>query len=113
MGRFGTGKVAVPNHGGSVGIEVTQEAAEVLRRSLELGRVDPANGGIRLRGARGLGGGFDVQVELADGPREDESTIEIEGIRIFIDPSIPQAFPNAIVALEPQHDVIVVRPAEP
>ena len=96
-----------------MGIEITQEAVEVLKRSLELGGVDPATGGIRLRGATGLGGGFDVQVELADGPREEESTIEADGIRVFIDPSIPKAFPDAVVALEPQHDVVVVRPAEP
>lgn len=96
-----------------MGIEVTDEAVEVLRRSLELGRVDPETGGIRLRGATGLGGGFDVQVELADGPRDEESTIEADGLRIFIDPSISKAFPDAIVALEPQHDVVVVRPAEP
>lgn len=95
-----------------MGIEVTQEAVEVLKRSLELGGVDRATGGIRLRGATGLGGGFDVQVELADGPRGEEETIETDGIRIFIDPSIPKAFPDAIVALEPQHDVVVVRPAE-
>ncbi len=45
-----------------MGIEVTDEAIEVLRRSLDLGGVDPTTGGIRLRGATGLGGGFDVQV---------------------------------------------------
>ena len=96
-----------------MGLQITEEAIEVLRRSLELGRVDPASGGIRLRGARGLGGGFDVQVELADGPGESETTIEQDGLRIFIDPAIAQAYPEAIVALEPQHDVVVVRPAEP
>lgn len=94
-------------------IEVTDEALGVLRRSLDLGGVDASTGGIRLRGATGLGGGFDVQVELAEGPVEDESTIERDGVRIFIDPSISQAFPEAVVALEPQHDVVVVRPAEP
>lgn len=96
-----------------MGLEITDEALEVLRRSLELGRVDPASGGIRLRGARGLGGGFDVQVELADGPLEGETPIEKDGLRIFVDPSISEAYPEAIVALEPQHDVVVVRPAEP
>ena len=94
-------------------IEVTDEALEVLKRSLELGGVDAAGGGFRLRGATGLGGGFDVQVELADGPLEDETTIERGGVRIFIDPAISKALPDAIVALEPQHDVVVVRPAEP
>jgi hypothetical protein len=94
-------------------IEVTEEAAEVLKRSLELGNVDPKSGGIRLRGARGLGGGFDIQVELADGPLEGESSISHGELNLFIDPSITEAIPDAIVALEPQHEVIVVRPADP
>ena len=85
----------------------------MLRRSLALGNVDPATGGIRLRGAKGRGGGFDVQVELADGPLAGETPIEREGLRIFVDPSITEAYPDALVALEPQHDVVVVRPAEP
>ena len=96
-----------------MGMQVTPEAVEVLKRSLELGNVDPDSGGIRLRGARGLGGGFDIQVELADGPLEGEDMVEHEGVRIFIDPEITRALPNAVVALEPQHDVVVVRPAEP
>jgi hypothetical protein len=33
-------------------IEITEEAVEVLRRSLELGNVDPSTGGVRLRTAR-------------------------------------------------------------
>ena len=96
-----------------MGIEVTPEAIEVLKRSLRLGGVDASTGGIRLRGATGLGGGFDVQVELASGALETETTIEKDGVRIFIDPQITRAFPEALVALEPQHEVIVVRPAEP
>jgi Fe-S cluster assembly iron-binding protein IscA len=90
---------------------VTEEAIEVLRRSLELGNVDPSTGGVRLRGARGLGGGLDVQVELADGPLEDEATVERDGVRIFVDPSVTDAFPDAVVAIEPQHETVVVRPA--
>ena len=92
-------------------IEVTERAVEVLRRSLELGGVDPAEGGVRLRGARGLGGGLDVQVELADGPIEGESVVETGGVRIFVDPEVTSAWPEAIVAIEPQHEVVVVRPA--
>ena len=94
-----------------MGIEVTDEAIEVLKRSLSLGGVK--GGGIRLRGSVGLGGGFDVQVELAEGPLEGETTIEKEGLRIFVDPAIPAAIPEAVVALEPQHEVVIVRPAQP
>ena len=96
-----------------MGIEVTDEAVEVLSRSLELGGIDRDSGGVRLRGARGLGGGFDVQVELADGPLEGETVIERAGVRIFVDPEISKAIPEAVVALEPQHEIVVVRPADP
>ena len=96
-----------------MGIVVTEEASELLRRSLELAGVDPASGGARLRGARGLGGGFDVQVELADGPLEGESVIEAGPVRVFVDPEVIAALPEAVVAVEPQHDTVVVRPAGP
>jgi hypothetical protein len=94
-------------------IEVTDEAIEVLRRSLELGGVDTATGGVRLRAAKALGGGMDIQVELADAALPTETTIEKEGIRIFVDPQLTHAIPHAVVAVEPQHEVVVVRPAEP
>ena len=93
-------------------IQVTEEAIDVLRRSLELGGVDRTAGGVRLRAARGLGGGLDVQVELADGPLEGETTVESSDVRLFVDPSVTEAIPNAVVAVEPQHETIVVRPAD-
>jgi Fe-S cluster assembly iron-binding protein IscA len=92
-------------------VEVTQEAVEVLRNSLELAGVDAGIGGARLHAARGLGGGVNVQVELAEGAVAGEEVIETGGIRIFIDPTVTEAIPDAIVAVEPQHDRIVVRPA--
>jgi hypothetical protein len=94
-------------------MEVTEEAVEVLRRSLEMGGVDPQQGGVRLRGARGLGGGFDVQVELADAPQGEDSLVEAGGIRLFVAPEITEAMPDSIVAVEPQHQIIVVRPKGP
>lgn len=96
-----------------MGIEVTDEAVEVLRRSLQLGGVDRATGGVRLRGARGLGGGVDIQVELAEGPLPDETVIETGDVRIFVDPEVTRAIPDAVVTIEPQHEVVVVRPATP
>lgn len=79
---------------------------------MQLGRIDPASGGVRLRSATGLGGGVEIQVELAEGPRDEETVVELEGLRVFVDPGVTDAFPEAIVALEPQHDTIVIRPAE-
>jgi Fe-S cluster assembly iron-binding protein IscA len=92
-------------------IEITDDAVEVLRRSLALGNVGEG-GGVRLRGARGLGGGFDIQVELADGPLEGEHLVEKDGVKVFVDPEVTTNIPNAVVALEPQHETIVVRPAD-
>jgi len=94
-----------------VSIEITPEAAEVLRRSLDMSNVDPTSGGIRLRGSVGLGGGFDVQVELAEEALAGETVVEERGLRLFVAPEIANAYPRALVALEPQHEVIVVRAA--
>ena len=94
-----------------MGVEITDEAVEVLRRSLELGNVGEG-GGVRLRGAHGLGGGLDIQVELADGPLEGETVVEKAGVKVFVDPEVTTAIPDAVVAVEPQHEVIVVRPAD-
>ncbi len=89
---------------------MTAEAKVVLTRSLELAGIDPASGGIRLRTARVLGGGADVQVELADGPAEGEEVVEIEGLRLFVDPGLVEAVPDPVIAVEPQHETVVVRP---
>jgi Fe-S cluster assembly iron-binding protein IscA len=94
-------------------IEVTADAVEVLRRSLELGGVDATAGGVRLRAAHGLGGGLDVQVELAEAPAEGEQVIVAQGVRIFVDPEVTKAIPDAVVTVEPQHEIVVVRPAAP
>ena len=95
-------------------IEVSPEAAEVLRRSVAMGKLDvSAGGGVRLRGSTGLGGGFDIQVELADGPLEGETVIQEEGLNIYVDPQVTEAIPEAIVTLEPQHEIVTVKPVSP
>ena len=91
-------------------IEVTEEAVAVLKRSFELAGIDPASGGVRLRVARGLGGGASVQVEFAAAANADEIVVEKQGIRIFAAPDLAAAVPNPVVAVEPQHDRVVVRP---
>ena len=94
-----------------MGIEVTEEAVEVLRHSLELAGLQGGAGGARLRAARALGGGINVQVELAEGRSDGETVLERDGVRIFVDPSLIEAMPEAVVAVEPPHGRIVVRPA--
>jgi hypothetical protein len=75
-----------------VSIDVTDEAVAVLLRSFELG-------------------GLDVQVELADGPSEGETVLDAKGITLFVDPEVQRAIPEAILTVEPQHEIVVVRPA--
>jgi Fe-S cluster assembly iron-binding protein IscA len=96
-----------------MGIRVTEEAAAVLLRSLELGGLDPDTSGISLRAARGLGGGLDVQVELADGPAAGQSVVDAKGVTLFVDSEVTRAMPDAVVTVEPQHEIVVVRPEEP
>ncbi|MDP9067465.1 MAG: hypothetical protein M3N53_03815 [Actinomycetota bacterium] len=94
-------------------IEITPDAAQVLRRSLRM--VDTSavpDAGVRLRAAKGLGGGTEIQVELADGPSPGETVVEQEGVRIFVDPSVTDLYSDAVVALEPQHETVVVRPRD-
>jgi Fe-S cluster assembly iron-binding protein IscA len=92
-----------------VNIEVTPEAAEVLRRSLELmgGR------GIRLRLSRGLGGGESIQVEVAPGPAPGDRTTEAGGLTFYVEPEVAGVIPDPVVALEPQHEKVTVRPRTP
>ena len=87
-------------------IEVTPHAVEVLKRSLALA---PHAAGVRLRAARGLGGGVAVQVELADGPEAGEEAIELDGVHIFVDPALTAAVPDPIVTVETEHERIAVR----
>ena len=91
-------------------IEVTPEAVEVLRRSFELTGIDPASGGVRLMPARGLGGGVSVQIEFAAEPAPGEEVVDASGVRLFVTDELEAAVPNPVVAVEPQHDRVVVRP---
>lgn len=94
-------------------VEITPEAVAVLKRSLEMaGPAGPSATGVRLRSVRGLGGGAEIQIELADGPNEGESLVEAEGVEVYVDPSVTDLFPDAVVAVEPQHETVVVRARE-
>lgn len=93
-------------------LQVTEEALGVLRRSIELAGLDSTSTGIRLRGSRGLGGGFDVQVELAREAAADEEKVTAGGLTFFVDPEIARVVPDPVVTVEPQHEVVVVRPSD-
>lgn len=90
-------------------LEVTEAAAQVLRRALELGGVDPQRGGVRLYLARSLGGAPGLQVELAEGPGPQETTVETAGLRLFVHPSLSAALAEPVVDVEEPHERIVLR----
>ena len=90
-------------------LEVTPEAVEILRRSLDLAKLDPATHGIRLRTAHALGGGLQTQIELAESPAAGEDTIEVDGIKLFIAPDVLDSIADPVLAMEPQHENVVLR----
>lgn len=92
-------------------IEATDEAIEILRNSLALAKHDPAAVGVRVRGSRALGGGFQVQVEFAETPESDDAVLEKDGIHIFVAAEVLEVYPEAVIAVEPMHDIVSVRPA--
>lgn len=94
-------------------MRVTDEAVEVLRHSMELAGMDLAEDGIRLRGSTGLGGGFDVQVEMATDRADGEELVQCGGLNFFVDEQVRDAYPEAILTVEPQHETVTLRPAEP
>jgi Fe-S cluster assembly iron-binding protein IscA len=94
-----------------VSITVTAEARDLLKRSLQLAGLTGAGAGARLRASRGLGGGLEVRVELADAPRPGEDVLQAGDVTLYVDPEVHRALPGAIVAVEPQHSTVVVRPA--
>lgn len=92
-------------------IRVTEDAMRVLKRSMELGRVDPNRGGIRLRGSRSLSGGFNVQVEFAGSPDAGDEVVPLEGLSLFVDPALMSAIEDPVVDLSAEHERIIVRSA--
>lgn len=97
-----------------MGVRITDEAVAVLKRSLDMAGVDrSAEAGVRLRGARRLGGGSEIQVELAAGPSPGETHVRCEGVNVYVDATVAEMYPDAVVALEPQHETIVVRADAP
>jgi Fe-S cluster assembly iron-binding protein IscA len=92
-------------------VEVTEEAIEVLRNSLELASSDTGSLGVRIRGARALGGGFQVQVEFAEREEANDTVLERDGVRIFVAQEVLEAYPDALITVEPNHDIVTVHPA--
>lgn len=75
---------------------------EVLRRGFEAARLDPNEYGVRVRLVRGI-----TQTSFADHPESDDLTIEVDGIRIFLDSSVTK-HARASIMTTAEHDQVVV-----
>jgi hypothetical protein len=86
-----------------VTLEVTPRAIEVLRRALAAGRLHPSKAGIRIEMAKGLRGG-ELRTGFAEQAEPGETTIEADGIRLFLPPDV-----SGTLDVADEHDRIVLR----
>jgi hypothetical protein len=87
-------------------VEVTPRAVEVLKRAFELGRMDPSRVGVRVSVAKGLRG-EEVRTGFAEGPEPDETTVESDGIMLFVAAVLAER--GAVIDVAAEHDQITVR----
>jgi hypothetical protein len=87
-------------------IEVTPRAIAVLKRALELGRMDPSRVGIRISTARGLHGN-EARTGFSEEPEADEVTVVAGDLRLFVPSALAER--GAVVDVADEHDKIVVR----
>lgn len=87
-----------------MGVSVTPEALELIRRSLELAGADPSEVGVRLRVAGG-----EVRPRFVPGPQEGDVVVEREGMRIFVAGDIVRELGDVEVAVTPEHGRLEIR----
>lgn len=78
---------------------------DVIRRSLTLAGIDPAEVGVRLRMAGGQ-----VRPRFAQQPEPDDEVVEAEGLRVFVARSITEEHGFVEIAVAPEHEQLIVRP---
>jgi hypothetical protein len=81
---------------------VTDEALDVIRRSLELASADPSELGVRLRMAGGA-----IRPRFQAEPSEGDVIVEQDGIRIFLAADI--AVGDVEIGVSAEHETLVVR----
>lgn len=87
---------------------MTEQALEVIRRSLELAKADPAEMGVRLR----LAGGA-IRPRFAPEPSPGDEVVETGGVRIFVASNILTgdiAAGDIEIGVSDEHESLVVRP---
>src|SRR5688572_20810635 len=63
---------------------LTDTAADEIRKSIAENDV-PAEGGLRVRVMPGGCSGFQYAMEIEDAPREDDSVVDMKGVKVFVD----------------------------
>ena len=76
----------------------------MIRRSLELAKLDPSSIGVRLR----LAGG-EVRPRFAPEPQPGDAVVDAGGIRVFVDARILESTPDAEIGVSGEHEQLVVR----
>lgn len=76
----------------------------MIRRSLELAKLDPSQSGVRLRRAGG-----EIRPRFVTEPQPTDEVVEAGGIRVFVAREIVAEHPEAEIAVTPEHETLVVR----
>ncbi len=74
-------------NGSRTPVEVTPEAAEEALALMEREQMDTDEGGLRLFVQQGGCAGLSYGMRFDNEPEEDDSIIEIHGLRVFVDPA--------------------------
>ena len=89
-----------------MGIAVTPRALAVLRRALEVARLDPATTGVTVR-VVGAGPSAQVQTGFAEEADTGDEIVDAQGIRLFVPASL--AHGELTLDVTGEHDRLIVR----
>lgn len=65
---------------------MTAEAAVEVRKFMEMEKVSPEVGGLRVSVQPGGCSGFKYSLLIEDKPAEDDTVVMLEGYKVFVDP---------------------------
>jgi iron-sulfur cluster assembly accessory protein len=66
-------------------IDLTDKAAEEVRKFFEAERLSPDTGGLRLSVLPGGCSGFKYSMNLEEAPQEDDIVLDANRVRVFVD----------------------------
>ena len=65
-------------------LNLTESAATEVKKFMADEEL-PENGGLRVRVVPGGCSGFQYAMEIEEAPREDDSVVELQGVKVFVD----------------------------